>query len=229
MIVPMNQLSLPQTFAIWVLPVLFAITVHEVAHGWLASKLGDKTALIMGRITLNPLKHIDPIGTILVPAILLFFGGFIFGWAKPVPVTWSNLNNPKRDMALVALAGPFANLLMAIFWALIAKLGVVLLGINHESWALGIQYMGQAGIVINLMLMFLNLIPIPPLDGGRVLSSILPNRWSAKLDRIEPFGFFILLFLLAVGVLKYILFPPLFLTESFITSLLGIPSLFMNS
>ncbi len=222
----MNQLSTLQTFAVWVLPVLFGITVHEVAHGWLASKLGDKTALIMGRITLNPLKHIDPIGTVLVPAVLLFLGGFIFGWAKPVPVTWSNLNNPKRDMALVALAGPFANLLMAIFWALIAKLGLVLHGIYQENWTVGIQYMGQAGIIINLMLLFLNLIPIPPLDGGRVLSGILPNRWSAKLDRIEPFGFFILLFLLAFGLLKYILFPPLIFTESMITSLLGIPSLF---
>lgn len=228
MIATMNQLSLPQTFAIWVLPVLFAITVHEVAHGWLASKLGDKTALIMGRITLNPIKHIDPIGTILVPAILLFLGGFIFGWAKPVPVTWSNLNKPKRDMALVALAGPFSNLLMAIAWALIAKLGLVLSGSYNQPWTLGIQYMGQAGIIINLMLMFLNLIPIPPLDGGRVLSALLPNRWSAKLDRLEPYGFFILLILLAVGALKYILFPPMFYTESFITSLLGIPSLFIN-
>src|SRR3989338_8992777 len=122
----MGQLSLPQLFAVWTLPVLFAITVHEVAHGWIASKLGDKTALMLGRLTLNPLKHIDPIGTILVPAILLAVGGFIFGWAKPVPVTWRNLRHPKRDMAFVAVAGPAANFVMAILWALIGKGGMLL-------------------------------------------------------------------------------------------------------
>lgn len=218
----MNHLSTAQIFAVWVLPVLFAITVHEVAHGWLASKLGDKTALIMGRVTLNPLKHIDPLGTIIIPAVLLLLGGFIFGWAKPVPVNWNNLNKPRRDMALVALAGPVSNLLMALIWAAIAKLGLVLLESYGLQWAAAIRYMGEAGILINLMLMYLNIIPIPPLDGSRVVSSLLPPRMAAKYDRIEPFGFFILLFLLAVGLFKYILIPPVFLTTTLIAALFGL-------
>lgn len=214
----MNQLSPVQVFAVWVLPVLFAITVHEVAHGWIASKLGDKTAKMMGRLTLNPLKHIDLVGTILVPAVLLFLGGFIFGWAKPVPVNWQNLNHPKRDMAFVAIAGPLSNLVMALIWAGIAKLGAVLM-VHGFSWALAIRYMGSAGILINLMLMFLNIIPIPPLDGSRVVSSLLPNRLAIKYDRIEPFGFFILLILLALGALSFVLVPPVFMTQSLIYSL----------
>jgi Zn-dependent protease len=214
----MNQLSPVQVFAVWVLPVLFAITVHEVAHGWIASKLGDKTALLMGRLTLNPLKHIDLVGTILVPAVLLFLGGFIFGWAKPVPVNWQNLNHPKRDMAFVAIAGPLSNLVMALIWAGIAKLATMLV-LHGFSWALAIRYMGSAGILINLMLMYLNIIPIPPLDGSRVVSSLLPNRFAIKYDRIEPFGFFILLILLALGALSFILIPPVFITQSWIYSL----------
>ncbi|KPJ67328.1 MAG: peptidase [Coxiella sp. DG_40] len=200
------ELSTLQKVAIWILPVLFAITVHEVAHGWVASKLGDKTALIMGRLTLNPLKHIDPIGTILVPGILLLLGGIVFGWAKPVPVTYENLNHPKRDMAIVAAAGPIANLLMAIIWAFIAKLGTILVQ-NDFSWAFAIIYMGQAGILINLVLMILNLIPIPPLDGSRVVSGFLSARAAFKYNRLEPYGFFILLILLATGVLGSIISP----------------------
>lgn len=202
----MMQLSTLQMFAVWVLPVLFAITVHEVAHGWVASKLGDKTAFIMGRITLNPLKHIDLIGTILVPAVLLILGGFVFGWAKPVPVNFANLKHPKRDMALVAAAGPCSNLIMAILWGLIAKLGVVLLGLGW-SWSLALVYMGQAGIFINLILMVLNLIPIPPLDGSRIVSSFLSNKIAYKYNRIGPYGFFIILLLLVTGLLGHIFLP----------------------
>ena len=216
----MNHLSMLQTFAIWVLPVLFAITVHEVAHGWMASKLGDKTAMIMGRLTLNPIKHIDLIGTILVPMVLLFLGGFIFGWAKPVPVTYANLNNPKRDMALVAAAGPMSNLLMAIIWALIGKLGASLFGMGF-SWALAILYMGQAGILINLVLMVLNLIPIPPLDGSRIVTAFLSNKASCNYNRLEPYGFIILLILLMTGILSYIMGPIIMMFFRLFSSILG--------
>jgi len=217
----MDHLSTLQKFAVWVLPVLFAITVHEVAHGWMASKLGDKTALIMGRLTLNPLKHIDLIGTILVPAILLMLGGIVFGWAKPVPVTYENLNKPKRDMAIVAAAGPFSNLIMAIIWAGIAKLGVVLYQAGF-AWALAIVLMGQAGILINLLLMAINLIPIPPLDGSRIVSGFLPNKASLVYNRLEPYGFFILLFLLITGILGLIISPIISLLFRLIAIIFGL-------
>lgn len=196
-----------QLFAGWVLPILFAVTIHEVAHGWVANKLGDKTALIMGRLTLNPLKHIDLLGTIIVPAILLLFGGFIFGWAKPVPISYVNLHHPRRDIALVAVAGPSANLVMAILWGLIAKLGTWMMLGFHLDWAMALVYMGQAGISINIVLMVLNLFPLLPLDGGRILTSLLPRGASIKYSRLEPFGFFILLILLATGVLSYLIGP----------------------
>lgn len=203
----MQELNTVQQIAIWTLPVLFAITVHEVAHGWVAKQLGDKTAMMMGRLTLNPLKHIDPVGTIVVPLILLMLGGFIFGWAKPVPVTWSNLRQPKRDMALVAVAGPASNLIMAVLWALVIKLGL-LLGNALPSAALPMILMGRAGIMINLVLMLVNLIPIPPLDGGRVLSGLLSGPLAWKLSRIEPYGIFIILILFVSGLFSYIIEPP---------------------
>lgn len=203
----MEELSTMQRIAIWSLPVLFAITVHEVAHGWVAKKLGDSTAQMMGRLTLNPIKHIDPIGTIVVPLVLLTLGGFIFGWAKPVPVTWENLKNPKKDMALVAVAGPAANLIMAFFWAIIMKVGFII-GVGSEWFAFPMIAMGQAGIFINIILMILNLIPLPPLDGGRIATSLLPGPISYKFSRIEPYGFFILLGLLATGLLGKFLWPP---------------------
>jgi len=217
----MNNFTLIQKIVIWAIPILFAITVHEVAHGWVANKLGDPTAKMLGRLTLNPIKHIDPIGTLLVPAILIYFGGFIFGWAKPVPITWQNLKNPKRDMIYVAAAGPGANFVMALIWALIAKIAVMMWQ-PGSSIGLAIVYMGSAGIMINLLLMVLNLIPIPPLDGGRVLSGLLPGKWSVKLDRIEPFGFLIILALLMTGVLGTIIGPVINALRLLIFTLFGL-------
>jgi Zn-dependent protease len=203
----MQNLSTVQFAAIAILPLLFGITLHEVAHGWIAKYLGDKTALMMGRITLNPLKHIDPVGTILVPGMLMLLGGPIFGWAKPVPVTWQNLRNPKRDMALVALAGPAANLAMAFFWALVARVGVMLA--PTSAWtSVPMILMGKVGIILNLVLMVLNLLPLPPLDGGRIMTSVLPGPLAYRFSRIEPYGFIILIALLATGILWRVVSPP---------------------
>lgn len=193
--------------AIWALPVLFAITVHEAAHGWVANKCGDKTALMMGRVTLNPIKHIDFIGTILVPLVFLIGGGFIFGWAKPVPVVWRNLKNMPRDGALVAAAGPISNLVMALLWALIAKIAFIVTQHGVEAFKLFVL-MGMAGIQINLMLCILNLIPIPPLDGSRVVESVLPRQMALQYDSIAPYGMIILIVLMFSGMLTYILVPP---------------------
>ena len=216
----MSALSLPQLIAVAILPLIFAITVHEVAHGWVAKQFGDPTAQRLGRLTLNPIKHIDPIGTVAVPVLLLILGGFIFGWAKPVPVTWENLRHPKRDMAIVAAAGPAANLLMALIWAVILRIGVML---GPTSWAgIPMQYMGEFGIQINAVLMILNLIPIPPLDGGRVAVGLLPGPWAWQLARIEPFGFFILLALLATGVLSTIISPPINMVMHLVSLAVGL-------
>lgn len=202
-----QSLSLVQQICIWAIPVLFAITIHEVAHGWVAKRCGDHTAFMMGRLTLNPLKHIDPIGTVLVPLLLLTLGGFIFGWAKPVPVNPRHFRSPKIDGALVAAAGPLSNLLMMLFWAGIAVLGEGLLQQGAE-FGVPVRLMGAAGIQINLILGLLNLLPIPPLDGSRVVSSFLPFRLSVLYNQIEPYGFFILVFMIASGLLAQILMPP---------------------
>ena len=209
----MNLDQAMQSIAVAILPLIFAITLHEAAHGWVASQCGDKTALMMGRVTLNPIKHIDLVGTLIVPIVLLFLGGFIFGWAKPVPVAWQNLTHPRRDMFLVALAGPAANLLMAILWAAVAKCAILFLVSHPQHW---INITGQFlqatagfGIVINCVLLILNLLPIPPLDGSRVISSLLPAPAAHAYERIEPFGIWILLALLVFGILGFILWPPI--------------------
>jgi len=215
----MIELNLVQKISIWVVPVLLAITVHEVAHGWVASLLGDKTALMLGRLTLNPLKHVDPMGTILIPGMLLLLhAGFIFGYAKPVPVTWRNLHRPKRDMALVAVAGPAVNLFMAACWALLLRFGLLL---DDQGTALAL--MGVAGMFINTVLMALNMLPLPPLDGGRVLTGLLPGPWAYRLSRVEPYGFFILIALLVTGLLGMILWPLISLVMSLLLPLTGLP------
>lgn len=198
--------TLIQKIIIWAIPVLFAITMHEVAHGWIARQLGDPTAQMLGRLSFNPIKHIDPIGTVLVPALMLLLpGGFMFGWAKPVPITARNFKNPRRDMALVALAGPMSNLAMAIIWALIMRFSVA---INSDWLSVPLFLMGQAGILINVILLVVNLLPLPPLDGGRILTGVIPARMAATVDRVEPFGFIIVVALLITGILNVVVGPP---------------------
>ena len=213
-------IELVQKLAIWALPVLLAVTLHEVAHGWVARALGDPTAALAGRLSLNPIKHVDPVGTVLVPGVLLALGGFLFGWAKPVPVAAHRLPNPRRDMAIVALAGPAANLFMALVWAIGLKLS--LLNGAESSLGVGLRYMCVAGVVINLVLMVLNLLPMPPLDGGRVLAGVVPDSVARLLDRVEPFGLFILIGLLATGVLGQLLYWPLHIAEGLLFQLLDI-------
>lgn len=218
------ELNLIQKITVWAIPVIFAITLHEAAHGYIAKYFGDKTAWMLGRVTLNPLKHIDPIGTILVPLSILLMskllgGGFIlFGWAKPVPVNFGALRHPKRNMLWVALAGPAANLIMAVFWALIIKLGISL----GDNYTQPMALMGAAGIFINAILMALNLLPLPPLDGGRVALSLLPNRYAYRYAQIEPYGFYILLALMFIGWLGLILSPLLALILMFTSNFSGL-------
>jgi len=202
----MDLNSIIYTIAVWAIPVLFAITLHEVAHGWMANALGDKTAKMLGRLSLNPIKHVDPIGTIAVPiAMVALQTGFVFGWAKPVPVSTRNFKSPRKDMAIVAAAGPISNLIMAIFWVLIFKLGGSV--ISDPAISKGIMDMGRAGILINLILFIFNLFPIPPLDGSKVLSGFLPPSLSNLMDKIEPYGLFIVLGLVYFGVLNSIMTP----------------------
>ena len=208
------------TLSIWAIPVLFAITLHEVAHGWAARALGDNTAAALGRLSLNPIRHVDPVGTIVVPAVLLFLGGFLFGWAKPVPVNMNNLHKPRQHMAWVAAAGPAANLVMALGWAILLKTALTF-GADSPVWTF-LGLMSVAGIIINLVLMILNLLPLPPLDGGRVLAGLVPANGARLLDRIEPYGLVILIVLLAMGILGQVIAVPLGLAEGWLYALLGL-------
>lgn len=217
------ELTLIQKIAVWAIPVLFAISLHEVAHGWVASWCGDQTARLSGRLSLNPLKHIDLVGTVIVPLILLLLSDFIFGWAKPVPIDPRNFRKPRRDIALVAAAGPLSNFLMALFWAGISKVGLMWLEQGQNDWfGVPLIYMGGAGVMINVALCVLNLIPLPPLDGGKILSSVLPRKAAYYMHFIEPYSFLILVLLLMTGALNYIMGPPVFFLIRLISSLFGI-------
>ena len=202
----MLELSLLQKIAIGIVPILLAVTVHEAAHGYVANALGDPTAKRAGRLTLNPIRHVDWLGTIVVPLLMYLFTQFVFGWAKPVPINASRLRNPRRDMFLVAAAGPGVNVVMAVGWALVTALA--LKGLDG-GWALAepLALMGQVGIFVNLILAVFNLLPILPLDGGRMLVAVLPAAWGDRLSRLEPWGLPIVVVLLVSGVLAAILVP----------------------
>lgn len=209
--------------AIYTIPALSAITLHEVAHGWMARYFGDRTAEMLGRLSLNPLRHIDPVGTVLIPCVLLAIGGPLIGWAKPVPVATSVLRHPRRAMAMVAFAGPMANLVMAVLWC--GVLGAIVRvnadGTLSETLIGWIALMAQAGIVVNVVLAVFNLLPVPPLDGGRVVAGLLPARWGSRLEKIEPIGLFLVLGFSVMRWLDWLFDPALRMIGRVITVLLG--------
>jgi Zn-dependent protease len=216
--VPMNDLI--QTVAVYALPVLFAITLHEAAHAYAAKYFGDSTAYMLGRMSLNPIKHIDPFGTILIPIMLYFAtgGAFLFGYAKPVPIDFGKLRKPKRDMAWVALAGPAANFLMALIWTLVL-IALVVFDVREPFFML----MARAGVLTNLVMFAFNLFPIPPLDGGRILTSLLPHRYAYKFAQIEPYGFFIVMGLVLLKVIYIWWMAPVMLLASHALQLITSP------
>jgi len=214
----LNVNPLVQTLAIYALPILFAITLHEAAHGYVARHFGDMTAHAQGRISLNPVRHIDAIGTIVVPLVILLLSGnkFLFGWAKPVPVNYSALRKPRQHMAWVAAAGPAANLLMALIWVVLLKVAVM--QPQNGLW-LFLGLVSEAGIGVNLLFMFLNLLPILPLDGGRILASLLPRRAAGQYARLEPLGMPLLIVLLLTNVLNFVLAPLMGASDALIRAL----------
>ena len=219
----MQTLTTIQTIAVWIVPVLLAITLHEAAHAWIASCCGDTTAIALGRLSINPFKHIDLVGTVFVPIVVAVLSGFqfVFGWAKPVPISWQQLSKPRRDMALVAVAGPAANILMVFIWMACVKMGYSW-GSNTSQIAAFMVLTGWAGIQINLVLAFLNLIPVPPLDGSRIVASLLPPKFSMYYLKLEPFGFLIVLILLFTGVLGWLIYAPVSWSINVIHGLLNI-------
>jgi len=208
-----------QKIAVYAIPLIFAITLHEAAHAYAARYFGDNTAYMLGRMTLNPIKHIDPIWTIAVPLLTLFFGGFIFGAAKPVPVNFGALRNPKRDSIWVAAAGPLANLAMMLIWALVATTAQ---SMPDSAPMLFLSYVGQAGILVNALLMIFNLFPLLPLDGGRIIAGLLPNNLAYQYSKIEPYGMFILIALLVSGVFGKFLGPLVDISMKTVYSMFGI-------
>lgn len=212
----MFSISIVQKIIIYLLPLVFAITVHEASHAFVADKYGDNTAKVMGRLSLNPLRHIDPVGTILFPIIGIALGGFIFGWAKPIPINYAKLHDPKKNILWIALAGPVSNLAMALIWALVLKLSFSF----DFYFGRPVSLMAQAGIAINISIMLINLIPILPLDGGRILFSLLPRNPALVYARIEPYGMFILILLLLIGAITYIIQPLYVSIVTFILSLI---------
>ncbi|WP_394755510.1 site-2 protease family protein [Rhodoferax sp.] len=216
----MDIANLIQTVALYALPVLFAITVHEAAHGYVARHFGDNTAYVLGRVTLNPLKHIDPVGTILMPLLLYFAtsGAFLFGYAKPVPVRFDKLRNPKRDMVWVALAGPGVNFIQAFLW------GALLFILKGTGVAEPFfTKMAQGGILVNLVMFAFNLFPLPPLDGGRILVGLLPYRQAELVSRVEPWGFFIVMALVISGIVSTLWLQPLMALSYFVLDILLTP------
>ena len=213
-------MSLISQIFLYAIPILLAVSLHEAAHGWIAHLLGDPTAKRLGRLTANPLKHIDPIGTVIVPLVMILVVGFPFGWAKPVPVDVSNFQHPQKDMALVALAGPVSNFLMAIFWTLILVL--VMKGVSHGSFTVSLKTMAEVGVVINLVLMVLNLLPVPPLDGGRIVTGVLPFKAAVLFVRFEMIGMWVVIFLLASGFLGKILMPAVQAVQSNLYAFFGL-------
>lgn len=218
-----EDLTIAVRILLWIVPVIYAITLHEVAHGAVAYYFGDNTAKNAGRLSINPLKHIDPIGSLAIPVLLLWSSGFIFGWAKPVPVNQNNLMAGKRHMMLVAAAGPAANFVMSLFWALIMKLGYIFSSTDADI-GLVLIYMGAAGVFINAAVMMLNLLPFPPLDGGRILIEWLPERYSRVLRAIEPWGFFILVLMIVTGLVAKIVWPMMVLEMATVTYILDTPT-----
>ena len=208
------ELAPMQRVAVSAIPMIFAITVHEAAHGYIAKQFGDNTAYDLGRISVNPLKHIDPLGTIVIPSLTMFFGGMFFGWAKPVPVNFGRLKHPKKDMLWVAAAGPGANFLMMVLWVISLKFSFLL----PEMYVQPFELMCASGILTNIVLMVLNLIPIPPLDGGRIAVSLLPYKAALRYARVERYGFIILIVLLFTHILDKIMWPFVMLTIQAIVS-----------
>ncbi|MCW9014431.1 MAG: site-2 protease family protein [Gammaproteobacteria bacterium] len=215
-----QDIQLLYYFTILPVPIILAITLHEVAHGMVARYFGDATAYLQGRLTLNPLKHIDPVGTVIVPFLLVITTGFMFGWARPVPVDPRNFQHPRQHMAYVAMAGPLSNFIMALFWAMLLALATHLIGKTGMGQALAL--MADIGIKINLVLMVLNLIPVPPLDGGRIVHGFLSASAALKYSRIEPYGIWVILLLLLTGILGKILWPLIQLIERFLYFIFGL-------